>query len=178
MKHCAREADRKERADSSAVGALIGDCARELSPQFIVQMTAKFANPQKSLFEESLAEVATAYKAGNPSHVLEQDVITNLQRREACGQTGKDAFAGALTDALARRRDSQLRAMKGHWLKEAGGGAAAAVDAAERSLEKLPITELASQILEGKINRKSLGCSGTQVNLDEDLREGASDDSD
>lgn len=177
MKHCAREADRK-RAHSSAVGALIGDCARELSPQFIAEMTAKFDNPQKRLFHESLAEVATAYKAGNPSHVLEQDVITNLQRREASGQIGKDAFAGAVTDALARRRDSQFRAMKGHWLKEAGCGAASAVNAAEQSLEKLPLAKLASQILEGKIDKKSLGYSKTQVDLDEDLREGANGDSD
>jgi hypothetical protein len=68
--------------------------------------------------------------------------------------------------------------MKGHWLKEGGAGAAAAIGAAARALEKLPIAKLVSQVLEGKVDKKSLGYSKTEVNLDEDLREGVGDVSD
>jgi hypothetical protein len=178
MKHCAREADRKERAHNSAVGALVDDCTRELSPQFIACITAKFTDPQKKLFNESLGEAAAAYRVENSSHVLEQDVIANLQRREACGQTGKEAVADAVTDALVRRRDSQLRAMKGHWLKQGGAGVAEAIGAAEKALKKMPIAKLVSQALEGKVDKKSLGYSKTQVNLDEELRGGANADPD
>jgi hypothetical protein len=178
MKHCAREADRKERAHNSALGALIDDCTRELSPQFIACITEKFTDPQKKLFNDSLGEAAAAYRVKNPSHVLEQDVIANLQRREACGQTGKEAVADAVTDALVRRRESQLRAMKGHWLKQGGAGVAQAIGAAEKVLKKMPIAKLVSQALEGRIDKKSLGCSKTEIDLDEDLRGGGNGDPD
>jgi len=110
-------------------------------------------------------------------HVLNQ-IVVKLRARSEAGTRCASRVADAVTDALVRRRDSQLRAMKGHWLKQGGAGVAEAIGAAEKALKKMPIAKLVSQALEGKVDKKSLGYSKTQVNLDEELRGGANADPD
>jgi hypothetical protein len=176
MKHCAREADRKERVYETARRALAEDCRRELSPSFLTQIRSNLVDPQKKLFSESLSEVCASGAIERGGQVLEQEVIANLRRREAVGQTGKDAAVGALSDALARRKESQFLAMKGHWMKKAGPAAAPAVNAAQQALQALSTSKMASQILEGTLDEAKSGKKN--VDLDEDLRAAREEDTD
>lgn len=100
---------------------------------------------------------------------MEQAVLAHLDRREACGQNGKDAVLGAIADALVGRKNSQLRAMEGHWLKKGGVSTIPAVMAAKNALKNLSSAEMASRIFDGELDP---GQPSKKVSLDEDLRTG------
>jgi hypothetical protein len=169
MKHCGREADRKERAAESAYRALAKDCKNELSPAFLDKLRGDVSDPQTKMFAEGLAASCTSGSVERGGQVMEQAVLAHLSRREACGQSGKEASLGAIADAVAGRKNSQLRAMEGHWLKKGGVSTVPAVMAAKEVLKKLSSAEMASRIFDGGLDP---GQSRRKVNLDEDLMEG------
>lgn len=172
MKHCGREADRKERALESAYRALVNDCHNELSPAFISRIQKVLTDPQQKLFREALAASCASATVGHGGQVLEQAVLANLTRREACGQDSKTAALGAIADAVTSRKNSQLRAMEGHWLKKGGLSTEPAVQAAKQALQSLSSAEIADRILNRQL-RSSTKVSNSTVDLDEDLRGGA-----
>jgi hypothetical protein len=169
MKHCGREADRKERAAESAYRAMARDCKNELSPAFVEQLRGNLADPQKKLFNEGLALSCSPATIKRGGQVMEQSVLAHLSRREACGQSGEAAVLGAISDAVSSRKNSQLRAMEGHWLKKGGVSTLPAVDAAKEALRRLSSTHLASEILAGRLGTDR---QSRAVSLDEDLRGG------
>ncbi len=171
MKHCARQADRKERAAQSAYRALANDCKNELSPAFLDQLRGILSDPQSKLFRERIASSCAAGSVDRGGHVMEQSFLAHLNRRETSGQSGKAAVLGAMADAVSGRKSSQLRTMEGHWLKKGGLSAAPAVMAAKEALNKLSCTEIASKIIDGHLDMPR---PTKKVSLDEDLRMGES----
>src|ERR1019366_1462319 len=99
MRDCAREADRKQRAANSALRAITNDCSRELSPKFMANIAEQMSRAQGTLFGSAL----DMGRRNADGHVLEKEVMANLRRREACGQSGAGAIKGALTDAVTGR---------------------------------------------------------------------------
>lgn len=169
MKHCGREADRKERAAESARRALERDCNSEISPAFLQKLRGSLADPQKKLFPEGLAASCSPGTVKRGGQVMEQSVLAHLSRREACGQSGEAAVLGAVADAVASRKNAQLRAMEGHWLKKGGSSSLPAVMAAKEALHGLSSSEIASKILTGQLGPER---QARAVSLDEDLRGG------
>ena len=169
MKHCAREADRKERAAESARRALAKDCKSELSPAFLDKLRGTLSDPQKKLFAEGMAASFASGSVKQGGQVMEQSVLAHLSRREACGQSGEAAVLGAIADAVSIRKHSQLRAMEGHWLKKGGNSTLPAVAAAKQALQRLSSADMASKILAGQLGADK---QSRTVNLDEDLRGG------
>lgn len=167
MKHCAREADRKERAADSAYRALAKDCKSELSPAFLEKLRGNLSDPQAKLFVEGVAESCISGTIERGAQVMEQAVLGHLSRREACGQSGRAAVLGAIGDAVVGRKDSQFRAMEGHWMKKGGESARPAVTAAKEILQSLSSAEIASRILDGKLDP---GKPNRGVSLEEDLQ--------
>ncbi len=170
MKYCAREADKGRRLQG-ALRALVDDC-REIQPQMIAHARACLNDPQGKLFNERLAALLPSGTDPGTGQVLEREFLAGLRYHESCGKVGREALRSALSDAIARRRDSQFRAMKGHWAKNAGTGAASAINAADRVLQDLPVSQLADRILTGEIDPEQLQGSRAAVDLDEDLRGG------
>ncbi len=167
MKHCAREADRKERVVDAALRAIEGDCKKEFSPEFIERIKSCYQNPQAALFQESIADRCERHASEKSPQIMEQEVLAHLRRREASGEAAKSAVVGAFADAISCRKHSQLRAMEGHWRNEAGRSAAPAIETAKKVLRNISSAEIATNILEGKTTAKP---SNRGVQLDEDLR--------
>ncbi len=170
MKHCAREADRKERAAKSAYRAISGDCRQELSPKFLASIARQFAPDQKVLFGSAVDEINSSHDRKSNTHVLEKEFVAHLRRREACGQNSTIAIEGALADAIKGRLDSNLVAMKGHWLKHGGRDASVPIDVAKKAIASLPVNQLVKELLTGENNLKKKRGSTNGVDLDEDLR--------
>lgn len=171
MKHCGREADRKERAAESAYRALAKDCKNELSSAFLDKLRGTLSDPQKKLFAEKVAASCASGSVERGGQVMEQSVLAHLTRREACGESGEAAVLGAIADAISNRKNSQLRAMEGHWLKKGGNSALPAVSAAKQALQELSSVDVASKILAGELGADR---QHRTVSLDEDLRGGDS----
>jgi hypothetical protein len=167
MKHCGREADRKERAAESAYRALAKDCKNELSPAFLDKLRGTLSDRQTNLFAVGLASSCASETVERGGQVMEQAVLAHLSRRESCGETGKAAVLGAIADAVISRKHSQFRAMEGHWLKKGGVSAVPAVMAAKEALKRLSIAEMALRVLDGQLDP---GQPRRRVSLDEDLR--------
>jgi hypothetical protein len=167
MKHCGREADRKERAAESAYRALARDCRNELSPAFLQKLRGTLSDPQKKLFTEGLAASCSPGTVKRGGQVMEQSVLAHLSRREARGQSGEAAVLGAISDAVSIRKSSQQRAMEGHWLKKGGSSTLPAVTAAKQALQGLSSSDIALKILAGQLGPDR---QPRTVNLDEDLR--------
>jgi hypothetical protein len=170
MKHCAREADCGARARETAQRALAVDCRQELSDTFLTRLRVATRDRQGSLFPQRLADSLAARLTTDGASVLEQQVVSHLARREACGQTGRQAAVGALADAMSARKESQFRAMQGHWLKEAGAKQAApAIRAAREALHNIASDRLAVALLDDGTS-KSIRYSRPPLDLDCDLR--------
>ena len=170
MKHCGREADRKARASESAYRALERYCKNEISPAFVEKIRRNLSDPQQKLFAEGLAASCASGTVERGGQVMEQAVLANLRRREACGQDSRTAALGAIADAVSGRKSSQLSAMEGHWLKKGGIAAAPAVQAAKQALQTLSSVDLASKILDGQLRSGASKGRQGKVDLDEDLR--------
>ncbi len=97
---------------------------------------------------------------------MEQSVLAHLSRREACGQSGETAVLGAIADAVSSRKNSQLRAMEGHWLKKGGISTLPAVTAAKQALQAISSADVASRVLAGQLGSDK---QSRKVSLDEDL---------
>jgi hypothetical protein len=169
MKHCGREADRKGRAVESAARALEKDCTNEISPALVEELRRAVSEPQQELFAGGLAASFVAGTVERGGKVMEQAVLANLSRREACGQDRRNAVIGAISDAVDGRKNSQLRAMEGHWMKMGGSDAAPAVQAAKESLQQVPSMEFASKILYGQLQSGEPSGRQEKVDLDENL---------
>jgi hypothetical protein len=168
MKHCAREADHKERAAKSAFRAITSDCQKELSPKFLASIAQLLAQAQGTLFGGAVDEIRSAQGRDN-THVLEKEVVGHLRRREAFGQDPAIAIEGALADAIKGRLDSNLVAMKGHWKKHGARGADVPIAVAKKVIAGVPVAQLVKDILSGQSNLKNKNDSRQGVDLDEDL---------
>lgn len=170
MKHCAREADRKERAAKSAHRAISSDCQKELSPKFLGSLAQQLARVQGTLFGSVVDDVSSSHDRKDNVHVLEKEVVAHLRRREACGQDTAIAIEGALADTIKGRLDSNLVAMKGHWKKHGGRDADVPIAVAKKVIAAVPVAQLVKELLSGNSNLTNKGESQQGVNLDEDLR--------
>src|ERR1700722_3325533 len=83
MRHCGRQADRKERAMESAYRALAKDCKDELSPAFLNTLRKTVLDPQTKLFTERIAAACIPGTVERGGQVMEQAVLAHLSRREA-----------------------------------------------------------------------------------------------
>jgi len=168
MKHCNRQADRKERAAQKAYTAISNDCYNELSPKFLSDISQKSA--QRMLFGTATSEIHSSHDTTNKAHVLEKEVIAHLERREAFGEDATTAIEGAVSDAIKSRLNSNLVAIKGHWKKHGGHGAKGPIEAAKKIIAALPVNKLAKEILSEGSNFKPKRPRRQGVDLDEDLR--------
>jgi hypothetical protein len=168
MKHCAREADRKERAAKSAYKAISSDCHKELSPKFLANIAQQ--REQRTLFGSAAKEIQSSREVKDNVHVLEKEVMAHLRRREASGQDNSTAIEGALGDAIKGRLSANLVAMKGHWKKHGGHGANVPIEAAKKVIDAVPVNQLAKELLSGESKLKAKRKSHQRVDLNEDLR--------
>jgi hypothetical protein len=169
LRHCAREADRQERAAASARAALVSDCARELSPGLIKDLKERCTSPKTDLFRENLDGLRAAGQSGS---VMDQQLVERVQLRAQQGKVDLNALNEELAGVIGERKDSQRRAIRGHVLKAGGKGAAECNQAVGHSLNQISAPDLARDILEnnGKVSR--LPKQNRSVSLDEDLRGG------
>jgi hypothetical protein len=143
IKHCSREADRKERAQQTVEKAVLLDCAREFSAESIKDLMDRCSSPKKDLFQTNLEGVRPAEAKGG---VLQQKVI---ERVKLCEQTNggtvnlRDQIAGVIDD----HKESMSRALRGHVLKAGGEGSGECIEAIRNSINQVSSGKIADDIL-------------------------------
>ena len=143
---CTREADRKERAVERAREALIGDCARELSPERMRELIDRCNSPKTDLFRGNLDGVRSAEDRGG---VIGQQLVEQLQNQARIqgGAVNLDGLRDQLASVIEERKESVGRAMRGHVLKAGGKSSAECNEAIRNSLNQISGKDCADQII-------------------------------
>jgi hypothetical protein len=172
LKHCARDADSDDRAVESAHRAIVKDCNRELSPQFLAALTGRCDDAQQTLFGGKLADINSVEDLGGNGHVLEQRVLERIRCRESANSLDQAAVEQTVTEVIQERVDSQARAMRGHVLKDRGTGAAECVQAINQGITAISSNALAKQLIAGASKIALPGSATAPVGLDDNLLKG------
>jgi len=172
LKHCANDADRDVRAFESAHMAIVKDCNRELSPQFLSALTGRCEDGQHTLFGGKLAGINSVEDLGGKGHVLEQRVLERVRFRELAGSLDRAAFERSVTEVIQERMDSQARALHGHVLKDRGNGVKECVHAINQCMKAISPEGLAKQLISGAGKIALPSSSSATVGLDDNLLKG------